>query len=148
MEKYLIMIGCAILVMIGLIIRQWFIGFSLKKDEDSEDKNYRISDYNERPQAYSDLTNTGIRIKLKWIQTIYLGYAILYIHWSVVSWDVVATYMTMSTYKIISIIAVIYTIIIMIYNFKFESKQIAKSACYTGTIGMLFGAMIICIRNM
>ena len=31
MEKYLIMIGCAILVIIGLMIRQWVIGSSLKK---------------------------------------------------------------------------------------------------------------------
>lgn len=148
MEKYLIMIGCAILIMIGLIIRQWFIGSSLKKSKDTEDENYQITAHNERPQAYSDLTNTGIRIKLKWIQAIYLGYAILYIHYSVVSWDAVATYMTMSAYKIMSIFAVLYTIVIMIYNFKFESRKIAKSACYAGTVGMLFGVMVICIRSM
>lgn len=148
MEKYLIMIGCAILVIIGLMIRQWVIGSSLKKNEEEEDKNHRLTDREEDSQAYADLTHTGVRIKLKGIQAIYLAYAILYIHWSVVSWDVVATYMTMTTYKILSIVAALYTIAIMVYNAKFETRQIAKSACYVGTVGMLFGAMIICIRNM
>lgn len=148
MEKYLIMIGCAILVIIGLMIRQWVIGSSLKKNEEEEDKNHRLTDREEGSQAYADLTHTGVRIKLKGIQAIYLAYAILYIHWSVVSWDVVATYMTMTAYKILSIVAALYTIAIMVYNAKFETRQIAKSACYVGTVGMLFGAMIICIRNM
>lgn len=64
MGKYLIMIGCAILVIIGLLIRQWFIGLSPKKTGEAE----------EETQVYSDLTKTGVRIKLKWIQTIYLCY--------------------------------------------------------------------------
>ena len=119
-----------------------------QKNEEEEDKNHRLTDREEGAQAYADLTHTGVRIKLKGIQAIYLAYAILYIHWSVVSWDVVATYMTMTTYKILSIVAALYTIAIMVYNAKFETRQIAKSACYVGTVGMLFGAMIICIRNM
>lgn len=122
-------------------------GFT-KKDEDSEDVHYRISDHDGGAQSYSDLNHTGIRVKLKWIQAIYLGYAVLYIHYSVVSWDVVATYMTMPAYKTMSIVALIYTIVIMIYNYKFESRQLVKSACYGGTIGMLFGAMVICIKSM
>lgn len=148
MGKYLIVIGCAILIVIGLLVRQWFIGISLKKTNETEDAKQSLNSDEERSQLYSDLTSTGVRIKLKWIQTIYLGYAIIYMHYSVVSWDGVAPYMTMEAYKIMSIIAAIYTAIIMGYNFKFESRQTAKNACYTGTLVMLFGILVICIKNM
>lgn len=138
MGKYLIMIGCAILVIIGLLIRQWFISLSPKKTGEAE----------EETQVYSDLTKTGVRIKLKWIQTIYLCYAILHMHYSVVSWNAVAPYMTMEAYRIMSIIAAVYTVVIIAYNFKFETRQTAKSACYTGTLVMLFGLLVVCVKNM
>ena len=147
MDKYLIAIGCAILVIIGLLIRQWVIGISSKKTDEFGEK-WELKNREEETQVYSDLTNTGIRIKLKLIQAIYLCYALLYLHYGVVSWDAVAPYMSMGIFKIMSIIAAVYTAVIMAYNFKFETRQTAKTACYTGTLAMLFGLLIVCIKSM
>ncbi len=148
MGKYLIVIGCAILIIIVLLIRQWFIGVSLKKTGEAGDEKRQLKSREEETQVYSDLTNTGARIKLKWIQAIYLCYALLYLHYSVVSWDAVAPYMTMKIFKMMSIIAAVHTVVIMAYNFKFEARQTAKSACYTGILAMLFGLLVVCIKNM
>lgn len=149
MGKYWIIIGLAVLVIIGLIIERKFIGSSLKKEQGVEDENHQLPDHEDGSQAYADLTHTGVRVKLKLIQAVYLAYAILYIHWSATSpWDAVATYMTMTAYKILSAVALLYTIVIMVYNAKFETRQTARSACYVGTVGMVFGILLMCIKNM
>lgn len=142
MDKILITVICMIFVIIGLLVRQWFINLVPKKTDEIEE-NQPLTVHEEKSQAYSDLTSTGVRIKLKLIQVFYLAYAILYMHFSIVSWG----YITMEIYKVMTIIAAVYTVVIMAYNFKFETRLAAKSACYTGTLAMLFGLLLFHVQH-